>query len=44
MPGTAPQEARSVGPDLVAAVALASRRAPLDAVHWRLGPLTGSTP
>ena len=41
---TAPQEARSVGPDLVAAVALASRRAPLDAVHWRLGPLTGTTP
>ena len=41
---TAPQEARSVGPDLVAAVALASRRAPLDAVHWRLGSLTGTTP
>ena len=39
---TVPQEARVVGPDLVAAVAVAHRSAPLDGVSWRLEVLAGA--
>jgi 4'-phosphopantetheinyl transferase len=39
---TVPQEARVVGSDLVAAVAVAHRPAPLDGVSWRLEVMAGA--